>query len=438
VRLFDSTDGLVIKGLREQVVTCPEDVFALLTAGEGRRQVGATHLNQHSSRSHVIVRIWMESKSCSSKAVRVSSLSLVDLAGSESVRLTGSNERREEGHYINKSLMTLGQVVYALSDPEKKHVPYRDSKLTRLLQPSLSGNAQVVLLCCISPLAGHLEESHNTFKFAIRAKKIPQKAVITETADDKTLLQGYKEEIDDLKQQLLDARDAQQKYMALMNQKQQQPVVDDDDIVTEGEITELVEAIQTMEKLILKSNPSPVRPEDLLDLTEDGASDSYDEENLLALVSAARQTTAEPILATPPRPMQQHDQDLQNGLSRVQGLLGSVLKRRKASGDQTKSQTEQEIAKLRQDLKDQQVATSLRKADASFLQSQLAEKDALLKEVGKILEAIEERQAKLEAENNQLRGELILLKQHAQLKNQHAQLNSVSTNHTKASSSELL
>ncbi|EEC44527.1 kinesin family-like protein, partial [Phaeodactylum tricornutum CCAP 1055/1] len=213
VRLFDSVDGLIIKGLREEVVTTPSQVFQVLQKGEARRQVGATHLNQHSSRSHVMVRLWIESRGMHEKngssgnaPTTPTRLSLVDLAGSESVRLTGSTERRQEGHYINKSLMTLGKVVYALSEGIHSHVPYRDSKLTRLLQPSLAGNAQVVLVCCISPLASHLEESHNTFKFANRAKKIPQKATIQETLDEKTLLQSYREEIEDLKQQLNEAR----------------------------------------------------------------------------------------------------------------------------------------------------------------------------------------------------------------------------------------
>merc|ERR1712187_22017 len=105
----------------------------------------------------------------------------------------GSLDRRKEGQYINKSLMTLGKVVYALAGAidtgntvngtPKKHIPYRDSKLTRLLQPCLSGNAQAVLICCVSPQVNHLEESHNTFKFAMRAKKIPQKCTVNESKE---------------------------------------------------------------------------------------------------------------------------------------------------------------------------------------------------------------------------------------------------------------
>jgi centromeric protein E len=156
VRLFDKSDGLIIRGLKEVVVSSPNKVFQLLKQGDKRRQVGATHMNRHSSRSHVVARLKIESSSAKGKGdeTRVSVLSLVDLAGSESVRLNGA-QRREEGQYINKSLMALGQVVLGLSESskskgekkkKKKHIPYRDSKLTRLLQSSLSGNAQLLMM----------------------------------------------------------------------------------------------------------------------------------------------------------------------------------------------------------------------------------------------------------------------------------------------------
>ncbi len=281
VRLFDGPDGLVIRGLKEVVVSSPNKVFQLLKQGDKRRQVGATHMNQQSSRSHVLVQLKIESSYAKNKSgeTRVSTLSLVDLAGSESVRLNGT-DRREEGQYINKSLMTLGQVVLSLSDSSKSnggkksksYIPYRDSKLTRLLQPSLSGNGQMLLLCCISPSATHLEESHNTYKFATRAKRIEQKAYIKMAVDkEETLLQTYRDEIEHLKRQLAEA--AQQKQQLLEEQQAFQTKIqrekehtEDVEIVpaaepsstvesTSDEIEELVEAIQTMEQLILKSQP---------------------------------------------------------------------------------------------------------------------------------------------------------------------------------------
>lgn len=289
VRLFDGPNGLIIRGLKEVVVSSPNKVFQLLKQGDKRRQVGATHMNQNSSRSHVVVRLKIESSFATNNSdeTRISILSLVDLAGSESVRLNGT-ERREEGQYINKSLMALGQVVLGLSEScktngehktNKSYIPYRDSKLTRLLQQSLSGNAQMLLMCCISPLVSYLEESHNTFKFAARAKRIEQKASIQTTKNkDDTLLQTYRNEIEDLKKQLTEAtQDKQrlqeeQRAFQKMKQNEEMPTENIEVVATSmtsstvinesnttrsatGEIEELVEAIQTMEHLILKSRP---------------------------------------------------------------------------------------------------------------------------------------------------------------------------------------
>jgi len=479
VRLFDDKGEIVIRGLTESVITSPEQVFSILAQGEARRQVGSTALNLHSSRSHVIVRIWIESRTLddvvdvdggtngnsskgqrngddkNGRGVRISSLSLVDLAGSESVRLTGESSRREEGHFINQSLMTLGKVVYALSEQQDqhqdlpgigrqqqplKHIPYRDSKLTRLLQPSLSGNAQVVLICCISPLASHLDESHNTFKFAIRAKKIPQTATINEAQDEKTLLESYRDEIEELKRQLIEARQQQERLLQKTASAAITGTVDDigsDDLTAamtdelageDGEIQELVKSIQTMEKLILKSKPAgstPTRagtlgegaaaenPEDLLDEADASYYEDDNDDDLLALATndrggVATPTRAAPKTPPPPRTPSLRDsepgQDLEAALSRVKGLLGSVLKKRHAADGVFQSSSGDEVQSLRAQLEQQQAASNLRKADASFLQKQLEEKDSLLREVSKILEALEDRQTQLERENAALRA----------------------------------
>ena len=224
IKIFEQKGrGMVIKNLTETVVIAKEQVFGLIQSGEAQRHVGSTQLNKNSSRSHTIFRLVIESKpQFSSGSVRVSTLSLVDLAGSESVkqaRTTGI--RKKEGHYINKSLLTLGHVIWKLSERAEdsraddagniasdkttvgnNHIPYRDSKLTRLLQPSLEGNAQISIICNISPNIQNSDESHNTLKFASRAKRIKQTTTITEIPDDATLLQLYKEEIETLKKQL--------------------------------------------------------------------------------------------------------------------------------------------------------------------------------------------------------------------------------------------
>lgn len=411
IRLFEhAKQGLVIRGLKEEVVTSPNQVFSLLAAGEARRHTGATQLNQHSSRSHVMVRLWIESKASSSSgrsnssSVRVSSLSLVDLAGSESVRLTGSTERQAEGHYINKSLMTLGKVVYALSvdgqSGQQQHVPYRDSKLTRLLQPSLSGSAQVVLVCCISPLASHVEESHNTFKFAIRAKKIPQKAVIhEEDAEDKTtLLQSYRDEIEDLKQQLQEAQEQLQQ-----TRNNTSPATNDAEVVVEEEMHDLIQAIQTMEKLILKTKPLGTNNNNTAgDETVATASSMMDNDSLS--LTAADSTAGDNNNNTPVAAPSDIvvTTNLQSELTRIQNMLGTVLAKRHSSATTLRD--------LRAQLEEQEVTGTLLSADASFLQQSLIEKDALLADVSKLLADVEERQTALETENRALRRELALLR----------------------------
>ncbi|KAF9209443.1 NADH-ubiquinone oxidoreductase chain 1 [Haplosporangium sp. Z 27] len=134
-------------------------------------------------------------------AVRVSQLNLIDLAGSE--KASSDVERRKEGAFINKSLLTLGTVISKLTEDKGAHIPFRDSKLTRILQSSLSGNARVSVICTISPSFMNVEESHNTLKFAARVKKIITKAHTNQVLDDKALLEKYRREISELRAQLL-------------------------------------------------------------------------------------------------------------------------------------------------------------------------------------------------------------------------------------------
>jgi hypothetical protein len=279
------------------------------------------------------------------------------------------------------------------------------------------------LVCCISPLVTHVEESHNTFKFATRAKKIPQKATIQENVDEKTLLESYREEIETLRLQLKEARDQQLRQDSkaqLSSQSSNVSTASTTDEMDEDEIIELAEAIQTMEKLILKSKPiGQQQPEDMLDSSEQEITDD-DEEKLMALVGSlnsaitpSKPTSAASAPATPLAVDKNVSKDLHEELSRVQGLLGSVLKKRSMKGTSTPKMaatSDREVRDLRAQLERQQVTTSLNKADSSFLQKQLEEKDDLLLEVSKILEAVEDRQTQLEAENAALRKELIDLK----------------------------
>jgi centromeric protein E len=172
--------------LTENVVQSQADVSQLMLLGEKNRHVGETNANEKSSRSHTIFRLIVESRlkksSDSLDSVRVSTLNLVDLAGSERVGHTGAEGiRLKEGGHINKSLLALGTVIAKLSEGgSAAHIPYRDSKLTRILQPALGGNAKTAIICTITPTVKFIEESFSTLKFASRAKKMKNKPEMNE------------------------------------------------------------------------------------------------------------------------------------------------------------------------------------------------------------------------------------------------------------------
>lgn len=139
-----------------------------------------------------------------SRYIKVGKLNLVDLAGSERVRVTGATGKRlEESKKINQSLSCLGNVIAALTDQKSRsHIPYRDSKLTRILEDSLGGNCKTTMMAMISPSAEAFAESQSTLKFATRAKKIKNEARINEDVDQRALLRKYEIELKKLKQEL--------------------------------------------------------------------------------------------------------------------------------------------------------------------------------------------------------------------------------------------
>uniref|UniRef100_A0A7S3Y799 Kinesin motor domain-containing protein n=1 Tax=Lotharella globosa TaxID=91324 RepID=A0A7S3Y799_9EUKA len=197
----DRKRGVFVQGLKEEVVITPEQVINLLKSGLKNRHVGRTNYNEASSRSHTVFRLVVESaqKRAGSRSRR-SCLNIVDLAGSENAVKAGKGSRIKETGYINKSLLTLGHVMKKLSEKNKGHIPYRNSKLTRILQNSLSGQAAVAVVCCISPSSNNLEETISTLKFAARAKRI--KASVKVNYDEATLLSQYRNEIERLKKEV--------------------------------------------------------------------------------------------------------------------------------------------------------------------------------------------------------------------------------------------
>jgi centromeric protein E len=160
----DSQRNVSVQGLTEHVVMDCNEALSFILTGEDVRRVAETAMNERSSRSHTIYRLTLESKEMGGDMVKVSVLNLVDLAGSEKAYMSTDPQRFKEGVRINLSLLHLGIVIAKLSDGER-YIPFRESKLTRILQNSLGGNAKTSIVCTVSPLAS--EETMNTLKVCV-------------------------------------------------------------------------------------------------------------------------------------------------------------------------------------------------------------------------------------------------------------------------------
>ncbi|KAM3870801.1 kinesin-like protein KIF3C [Diretmus argenteus] len=197
--------GVYVKGLTSVVTKNATEIEHVMNIGNQSRAVGFTNMNERSSRSHAIFVVTVE---CSEEGadgedhIRVGKLNMVDLAGSERQSKTGAKgERLKEAAKINLSLSALGNVISALADGKSTHVPYRDSKLTRLLQDSLGGNAKTVMIATVGPSVKHHDETLTTLRYASRAKNIKNKPRINEDPKD-ALLREFQQEIARLKAQL--------------------------------------------------------------------------------------------------------------------------------------------------------------------------------------------------------------------------------------------
>lgn len=297
----DSKRGVYATPLKEEIVQSPTQLLRVIARGDQARRTASTQFNARSSRSHAVVQIIVESRERMPSGgkdgdtkrsgvlpggVRVSTLSLIDLAGSE--KAAESKERRQEGAHINKSLLTLGTVIAKLSewkdkggDKEGKHLPYRDSKLTRLLQGALSGNSLVSILCTAAlgatgsaaTTANHTIETLNTLKFASRAKNsIVSHAKKAEEAlgqggdgGARVLLERYRMEIQELKQQLeaqaTQKNDEEIKELVEKDRVQEQEMAErHEEQMLEMQLarTALKERIEHLNRLILSSKSAGV------------------------------------------------------------------------------------------------------------------------------------------------------------------------------------
>ncbi|EDL41030.1 kinesin family member 13A, isoform CRA_a [Mus musculus] len=203
--------GPYVDGLSQLAVTSFEDIESLMSEGNKSRTVAATNMNEESSRSHAVFNIIITQTlydlQSGNSGEKVSKVSLVDLAGSERVSKTGAaGERLKEGSNINKSLTTLGLVISSLADQaagkgKNKFVPYRDSVLTWLLKDNLGGNSQTSMIATISPAADNYEETLSTLRYADRAKRIVNHAVVNEDPNAK-VIRELREEVEKLREQL--------------------------------------------------------------------------------------------------------------------------------------------------------------------------------------------------------------------------------------------
>ena len=210
----------IVQGMEESHIKNANAGIKLLQDGSHKRQVAATKCNDLSSRSHTVFTVTVYIKRTADNGedfVSAGKLNLVDLAGSENIQRSGAESKRAaEAGLINKSLLTLGRVINALVE-RGSHIPYRESKLTRLLQDSLGGRTKTCIIATISPAKSNLEETISTLDYAFRAKNIKNKPQVNQTISKKTLLKDFTSEIEKLKGELITARQRNGVYLTSEN-----------------------------------------------------------------------------------------------------------------------------------------------------------------------------------------------------------------------------
>lgn len=230
LRLLDDPErGTIVEKLTEETLRDWNHVMELLSICEAQRQIGETSLNETSSRSHQIIRMTVESStrellSKDNSSTLVASVNFVDLAGSERASQSlSAGTRLKEGCHINRSLLTLGTVIRKLSKGRNGHIPFRDSKLTRILQSSLGGNARTAIICTMSPARGHVEQSRNTLLFASCAKEVSTNAQVNVIISDKALVKHLQRELTRLESELSTGSTyVTSKFSALLREKEMQ------------------------------------------------------------------------------------------------------------------------------------------------------------------------------------------------------------------------
>ncbi|KAL2097857.1 hypothetical protein ACEWY4_007064 [Coilia grayii] len=238
--------GVILKGLEAISVRNKNEVYQILERGTGKRKTACTLMNLDSSHSHSVFTITIHVKEITTEGeelVRTGKLNLVDLAGSENVGQSGAVDRRgREAGNINQSLLTLGRVITSLVE-RRSHVPYRESKLTRILQDSLGSHTRMSIIATVSPASINLEETLSTLEFANRAKNLLNKPQVNQKLTKKALIKEYKEEIERLKCNLASTRGKNEVYLSVDNfENLNSKVAAQEEQITE--YTEIIDAIE--------------------------------------------------------------------------------------------------------------------------------------------------------------------------------------------------
>ncbi|KAL7687831.1 putative kinesin-like protein [Plasmopara halstedii] len=326
------TKDVVIRGVQEEIVLSMEHILSLVEVGNLHRHMAVTESNDQSSRSHVVFRLVIESQAKRSSRdrddvapVRSATLNIIDLAGSESVRLANTTgQALEEGKYINRSLLTLGHIIWKLSRDQHRtassgtkpaistHLPYRNSKLTRILQPSLSGQAQIAIVCTASPSVECLAETHNTLKFASRARRVRNRVVVNETLGEFALLKRYRARIQELEEQLAQ----------LQNQRRPKSSVKSTQSPLHERQMELKFAINNINRVILNSSQAHERHHEEEIATVDN--------DMRSVTNALQETQHSDVNATqgeqnsPPQPIEaRQPREMEHQTSRTQSRIAT-------------------------------------------------------------------------------------------------------------------
>ncbi|CAK9315931.1 unnamed protein product [Citrullus colocynthis] len=228
LRLLDDQErGTIVEKVTEETLRDWNHLRELISICEAQRRIGETSLNEKSSRSHQIIKLTIESSAREflgkdNSTTLAASVSFIDLAGSErATQALSAGTRLKEGCHINRSLLTLGTVIRKLSKGRNGHINYRDSKLTRILQPCLGGNARTAIICTLSPARSHVEQTRNTLLFACCAKEVTTKAQVNVVMSDKALVKHLQKELARLESELRTPApvSSSSEYAALLKKK---------------------------------------------------------------------------------------------------------------------------------------------------------------------------------------------------------------------------